>query len=302
MSIVFLFGAGASKGSVDCIPRCPPTGGELFDKLKDAGGVAATIHGELANEFRRDFEKGMGVFFNKRNEDVTALLRDMAKYFAPFNPGPRNLYTRLINLLRGTKEKVVYSTINYDLLIEIAVCQIDLLISYTGLPVKENNLPLLKIHGSCNFLPDVQPGQIQNVTFKFASTSGAILESGIRIAKSSHEVIAFCEEQSSIAPAIVMYHESKWPPYCPKFIKQQQKWWQYEVQRAKRIFIIGAGVHLRDTHIWETLAKSAAWLGYVGGKRDAEEFIRWASTNNKEYDVVANSFNDAIPLIEQYIN
>ena len=294
MSTLFLFGAGASHGSLDCTPYPPPLGCQLFNELQKAGGIARTICDELADMFQQDFEKGMDAFFNQRNQDVTTFLRDMAKYFAQFESGPNNLYKKLIDAVCGSKDESVFSTINYDLLIEIAVNRAGFAISYSGLPVKKNNFPVIKIHGSCNFLPKVQSEQIRGVRFKVPKMGG-ILDAEVEAVKPK-EIIEFCEREDSIAPAIAMYDPSKFVPCCRRFVEQQQKCWQREVYRAKRIFIIGAGVHERDTHIWEPLAKSTAWLGYVGPKLD--DFRSWANTNKRRrVGVIAQTFEDAIPFI-----
>jgi hypothetical protein len=297
MITLFLFGAGASNGSLDSIPYPPPLGCQLFNELQEAGGIARTICDDLADRFQQDFEEGMDMFFDKRNEDVTAFLREMARYFVRFKPGPNNLYKKLISKLSGSKDEFVFSTINYDLLIEIALNQAGFAISYSGLPVRKNNFPVIKMHGSCNFLPDVQPGQIQGVQFKVPKTGG-ILDAPVRAVR-PQEVIQFCRREDSIAPAMAMYGGLKWVPFCGGFVKEQQKYWQHEVYRAQHIFVIGAGVHTRDTHIWEPLAKSTAWLGYVG--HEWPEFCRWANDNKrKRVDFVAESFKDAIPAIASY--
>lgn len=295
MSTLFLFGAGASNGSLDCTPYCPPLGCKLFNELQDAGGIARTIRGELSDLFQRDFEKGMDTFFDECNEDVAEFLRDMAKYFAQFEPGPKNLYRKLIDALRESTEELIFSTVNYDLLIEIAATEAGLIVYHNGRPFLRETLPLLKLHGSCNFLPKVRPGQIRGARFKMGGTAGTILKAPV-IPATPKEVIEFCQREDSIAPAIAMYAPSKWLPFCRDYIEKQRRFWQAEVYRAQSIYVIGAGLHEQDTHIWEPLAKSTAWLGYVGPESD--DFYRWAnSSNRKQVSVVAKTFEDAIPLI-----
>jgi protoporphyrinogen oxidase len=92
MSTVFLFGAGASYGSGECYPKNPPLGPGLFAELQRWGGVAATVDEDLRRTFEGDFEKGMEHFFRTRNSDITPFLREMADYFAQFEPGPNNYY------------------------------------------------------------------------------------------------------------------------------------------------------------------------------------------------------------------
>lgn len=297
MCIVFLFGAGASYGSLDCTPYCPPMGYHLFDELRKAGGIATSVDRELAAVFRQDFEKGMDQFFGRRWQDIDEFLRDMAKYFAQFEPGPDNLYRRLIGALKDARVKTVFSTLNYDLLIEIAASQAGLLLSY-DLPLRPSTLRIRKIHGSCNFLPDIPTGMLQNVKIESPSQTGTKLEAPIRIAK-PRDVIEFCEK-SDYAPAIAIYAPSKWIPFCASFVHKQRKYWQAEVYQAECIFVIGATVRERDAHIWGPLARSEARLIYVDP--EPEEFCRWANANSrKRVDIIPNKFAEAIPYILQHI-
>lgn len=294
MSTLFLFGAGASKGSLDCRPYPPPLGCQLFDELRNEGGIASTIGGKLADLFRKDFEKGMDAFIDERNTDVIEFLRDMAKYFAQFEPGPNNLYRKLIMDLQGSKDKYIFSTINYDLLIEIAANQSGFNISHTGFSVPEDNILVIKMHGSCNFLPEVQPGQIRNVKLDVPRTGGAF--DAPVYPGTPQEVIEFCNIQDSVAPAIAAYAHSKWRPICQNFIKKQQEYWEREVSRAERIFIIGAGVHIQDTHIWQTLERSLGFLIYVDP--NPKQFLSWASDRNRDFvDCIPLSFEKALPVI-----
>lgn len=298
MSTVFFFGAGASYGSLDCTPHKPPLGCQLFYELQKAGGVAASIHGQLADLFRREFEGGMNVFFQKRESDITTFLKDIAQYFLQFEPGQNNLYIKLIKALKDTNEGIIFSTINYDLLLDLAALKSGLRVDYMEKSVKTKSLLLFKIHGSCHFLPDLKGLQFGNVQIQGFKT---YLEAPVKCANSREEVIEFCKKQP-FAPAIALYARPKHLPYCRDFIEKLQKNWQLEVQGAKRIFIIGVSVNLEDEHIWQPLAKSNAWLGYIGGKSDQEKFTKWATKNNKkQVGTIARTFKDAIPLIAKHM-
>lgn len=297
MSSVFLFGAGASYGSGPCAPYPPPLGSQFFPALQKQGGIATTVSSELASLFTRDFEAGMDRFWAERNTDTTQLLREMASFFAPFEPLQGNLYKELIKILGGTKKKAVMVTTNYDLLIEHAIAQSDLLVTYGGLPVAANNIPVLKIHGSCNFLPDLQPKQFSGITFDLSqSKGGSIIEAGIKPAKSAREIIEFCEREDSIAPALAIYSPSKQVLFCRGFVQAQQQAWKSNLASASRIYVIGLRVHLVDEHIWGELAKTKAPLYYVG--REPSEFLAWAhSTRRKSTYTLAKSFDEALPKI-----
>src|SRR6185437_13899636 len=121
------------------------------------GGIAATIEGGLRQLFLDNFEKGMAQFRWERDTDTTALLREMALYFAEFVPGPTNRYHSLLRAIRRSRHRTVIATTNYDLLLESAVDAAKLRTAYQAVNIPKNNVAILKIHGSCNFLPSV-PG------------------------------------------------------------------------------------------------------------------------------------------------
>lgn len=296
MSSLFLFGAGASFGSGPCLPYPPPLGANLFPALRAAGGVAATIDEDLANAFK-DFEVGMDRFWDERNTQTTELLRDMARFFAPFEVMPGNAYLKLFKILGGTRKKAIMVTTNYDLLIEHASSLSGCYYTHSGFPVPEGHVPILKIHGSCNFLPEIPPHFLSGISFDLSGTSKAsILDCGVRVASSAKEVIEFCDSHDSIGPALAMYSPSKRVLFCGDFLKAQQQSWLTALSEASRIYVIGMRVHLVDTHIWEPLANANAPIHYVGF--EPEDFTAWAkNTNRKAAYVLAKSFQDALPKI-----
>ncbi|MDD1138595.1 hypothetical protein M5G22_13660 [Pseudomonas sp. TNT2022 ID233] len=297
MSSLFLFGAGASCFSGPCSPNAPPLGANLFQALRAAGGVAATVDDDLAKVFEKDFEAGMDRFLVERNAQASEFLRDMARFFAPFEPLPENSYFKLLTLLGGARKKSVIVTTNYDLLIEHAIAQSGCLINYGGLSTDNKNIPVLKIHGSCNFLPDTGQAQIAGIAFKVPPNhKGAIIQTKIKIAQRASEIIEFCENQDSIGPALALYSPAKQVLYCSDFINQIQQWWLEALSKASRIYVIGLRVHLVDEHIWGPLASAVAPIHYVG--REPEDFEAWAkNTNRKSAYVLADSFEAAIPKI-----
>ncbi|MBQ0797353.1 hypothetical protein [Zhongshania sp.] len=302
MSTVFLIGAGASYGSGPCTPHQPPLGNYFFDEFKKMGGIASTVSEELENLFKEDFEKGMDAFFEERNTDVSSFLRDMAKYFSQFEPLDGNLYAELIKIVGHGRKKATFVTTNYDLLIELAAMQQGMLVSYGGLPAPANNLPIIKIHGSCNFFPDMGGGSISGVGFDISGSSGAsILDAGIKVARSTREILRFCEEEDAIAPALAMYSPDKRVLYCRTFVEQQQAMWRSEVAKAKRVYIIGLKVHAVDDHIWGVLASSSCKKYYVGG--EPQEFKEWARvTGAKNCFSIASTFEESLPVIANHLN
>lgn len=85
-------------------PHLHLLGGTLFDELRKAGEVATRVSDELAMLFRQDFEAGMHRFWTEHNYWTSELLRDMARYFAAFEPADGNLHMALIGALGGTRK------------------------------------------------------------------------------------------------------------------------------------------------------------------------------------------------------
>lgn len=303
MSSVFLIGAGASYGSGPCHPKNPPLGEGFFDEFKAMGGIAATVSQDLEKLFTEDFEKAMDRFFEERNTDVTQFLREMAEYFCQFEPLENNHYCDLLNILGGDRKKATFVTTNYDLLIELAAMRHGLLVSYSGLPVSKGNIPVIKMHGSCNFLPDMGGASIRGIKFDIsgAADGASILNAGIKIARSTKEILDFCKEEDAIGPALAMYSPDKRVLFCKSFIEEQQKAWREAVHKATRIYVIGLKVHPVDDHIWGVLSNSSAALYYVGGEPD--EIHNWAQENNrKKVHHIANKFDESLPIIARHLN
>jgi hypothetical protein len=298
MSSAFLFGAGASFGSGSCYPEPPPLGNGLnglFKKLQERGGFAASVTNPLADLFIDNFEAGMAELHSTSTRDTFALLREMSLYFSEFEPLEGNHYKELIKFAISLKHPVVLATTNYDLLIEYSICQLGYRVLHELLPVWTNTHLVLKIHGSCNFLPN-----IPNITFRNVSTNATtVIDAGVKVVQVS-EVAEFCNKEDSIAPAIAMYAKGKAVKFCPKFILQQQKLWQESVLKVKRIFVIGLRVNPEDAHIWENLASSKAQLLYVGFEK--EDFENWTKKNGRRNAYwIANKFDESIPIIKDYL-
>lgn len=300
MSVLFVFGAGASYGNPDCEPYPPPLGANLYTKLKIKSQIANELDVEVIQILEGgDFEAGMELLWEKDPVKITPFQIDLAKYFTKFKAGENNYYSRLINIIKKAKKKAVFSTTNYDLLLEQCINDNGYLITYGGLPVASNNIPLLKIHGSCNFLPDMKPDQIRGIGFVVPKNGGGILKANIKPA-SAEESRYFCEKADSIAPAIAVYSKGKQVLHCGDFIKDMQAQWSIEVTRASKIIVIGVRLVEHDKHIWDALAKGNTWLGYVGLKNDCESFLSWAGrTKRKNAFALANSFEESLPIIER---
>ena len=297
MTTFLLFGAGASRFSGDCSPIPPPLGPDFFDELVKRGGIAATVEADIAEVFRGNFEVGTSMFRQRRGAEVTTLLIEMADYFARFTPGLSNLYVKLLAGMSDTNRRFAIATLNYELLIELSATHIGRTISYTVSGAGRHSIPILKPHGSCNFLPDLAPRQIYNLSVNIVDTTkhAAIVDAPVRAANVT-EVLEFCARENSIAPALALYEKGKDTLFCPTFVRQQQAEYKDTVAQASRIFVIGARVNEEDEHIWLPLAQARAPLYYVGP--DTRELLPWAAKyRRRSVSHFARSFEDAVPKI-----
>lgn len=297
MGVLFLFGAGASYGSGPCIPTNPPLGRDLLLRMKDEGGIASTIDGDLLECFIDDPEKGMVRFFEERNRDTTELLKQMCAYLAQFTINDGNVYVKLFNILKKRKN-ICVATTNYDLLIEQAICSVGRLIQYYSSERIPNNIPVLKIHGSVNFIPRAM---ISNIGFEISSDgNGAIFEGQIDVYDNAQKIINYCKSDTALSPAVAMYHPKKTVLHCPSFVANQQKDFNTEILRSSKIFIIGLKINPDDKHIWSGLEKTKADIYIVD--RDKKATTSWVERiSKKNIYHIADSFDESVMRIKSIL-
>jgi hypothetical protein len=290
---IVLFGAGASFGSGK-LGTVPPLGKDLFEELVARGGVAAGLPDDLQEEFRKNFELGMGRFHEIYTGGIVSFQRELAQYLAEFVPTPDSTYIKLFRLVNLNRP--IFCTLNYDLLIELAAAQAGFPgTSYTSVPTP-GRLRLLKPHGSCNFWPDIPSTVIMNEC-SFGDNIVDV-EWGVRPLPQD-ETLRRCATQNSLAPAIAVYAEGKKVRICPTYVERQQELWAQAAREATKVCIVGARVHTPDAHIWQPLASSPADVYYFGfDEQDEEEFGVWQDQSRKRnmYYTKAD-FSEAVPMI-----
>jgi hypothetical protein len=250
--------------------------------------------------FEQDFEKGMVAFREARDTDTPAFLRAMALYFADFDITPRSLYLELITALRDARHTTTLATTNYEILIERAVSRVGLRVVYQGdVAVPDGHMRVLKIHGSCNFLPNLGGVHLHGVKMS-APPTVPFVRGSIRAAATRNEVIEFCRREDSLAPAIAVYAPGKTILFTGEFIQQQQAQWRNEAKRADVIYVIGLRVMGEDDHIWGPLATTQGRIEYVGGEPD--DVLGWAKERGRSVNVLALTFEKAMPLIRAQLH
>lgn len=277
MVAVVLFGAGASYGSKDVSPYPPPLGAGsegLFARLVQQGGVASTLPAALQETFTRNFEEGMATYDRDSQGAVMTFQRELAGYLAHFTIGARNLYLDLLGRIH--RQRVVFASLNYDLLFEQAAAAIGAPVIYSreGPPQR---VRLLKPHGSSNFWPDAPARAITGVRFEGV---GSIIEGDVR-PLSQRSTLVRCSEEDSLAPAIALYAEGKPVQVCTEFVLDQQRQWADVVGAAHSMFVTGVRVNPKDAHIWEAIAMTKVPLFYFGLGSDREEFVAWKAQTGR---------------------
>ena len=279
--IVFLFGAGASFGSGNVHPINPPLGNSLFNSLQRLfPGTWGQIPDELSSKFENDFEKGMHEVIDNHSFSIAPLMQHMGIFFSRFNlyNDKPNYYKSLVSHIKNESllDQTVFSSLNYECLLEIAFSQKGIQINYFDEP-SDNSASIFKLHGSCNFKSNnIQASR--GVQF----SSGVSFEGGIQIIQ-PREVPRVFKGNTGLYPAMCLYAKNKPLAIAPSQIKEAQKKWKDITEKADKVFIIGVKPNVEDKHIWEPLANSEAHLYYVGLEEDFSNWTTEHRSNNHTY-------------------
>ncbi|AGQ92443.1 hypothetical protein M634_13240 [Vibrio parahaemolyticus O1:Kuk str. FDA_R31] len=294
MAVIILLGAGASFGSGGVEPYAPPLGNELFGELEKLGGEAAAIPSNIKKTFKENFEAGMAEYYEYTNGDIMSFQRELASYLASFQPLDDNIYLQLIKAL--PRQRVIFSSLNYDLLLELSASKLGLTTNYS---TRHNNksIRLLKIHGSSNFWPDIPPG-IDIRGAKFSGSKGADIETDVK-PLNQVQTLQKCSTDTHLSPAISMFAEGKQVKVCSEYVKYQYDMWLEQVKKSSKIFIIGVRVHQIDEHIWKVLGECKATITYFGFPKDSIEFDEWKASHGKKNAYFCTSdFKNSIETIK----
>ncbi|WP_256849918.1 hypothetical protein [Pantoea sp. Fr-CA_6] len=296
MAHIILLGAGASYGSGDVDPYPPPLGNMLFEKLESLGKTASRLPDHLKETFKNNFEEGMKEFISYEyniNFDLMTFQRELAGYLLKFTPREENNYIKLIESIRS--RRVIFASLNYDLLLELAASKKGLKVNYSN-KYFDGSIRILKIHGSSNFWHDTQSIEISN-----GVVSGGNFDYDIPVRPLGHpESILRYLKEDSVAPAMSLFAEGKPIRTSPQYVSKQQMMWFESLTKCSKLFIIGVRVHQIDEHIWTKIAKSNAIVHYYGFPSDEPEFNDWKNKfNRKDATFHLSDFTKAISHIEK---
>lgn len=225
---------------------------------------------------------------------VAGLMRNMAEYFVKFSPlDDSNLYVSFVKELKSKIDEIVFSTLNYDLLFENALSKNQL--SPTYFSEVQGKVYFLKVHGSSNFIP---PPNIEVEDIGFVGY-GTFFNYEL-CCGSVEDTLRFCNSNTALSPSMCLYTNLKRAQFGHEGIEKIQEIWREYVYTANKILIIGAKYNNMDTHIWESLSKTQANIGYIGSK---ESYSTWnnsyRSRSNTEYlgDYWNDSFSKSVNFL-----
>lgn len=270
MTRLVLFGAGASFGSGDVQPRTPPLGADLFTALQKLYPTWRSIPENAAVAFSEDFEGGMHRVIEHYGFAIGPLMQEMAIFFSIFGipQDGDNRYVNLLHSLAGQSD-IVWSTLNYDCLLESAASRLDRAIAYFNDPMRDDStVPIWKLHGSCNF----RVGNIKATRGVKFSGTGVVFEGGIEPIQPS-EVKNHYGGNTALYPAMALYAAGKPISMSPRVIQDAQGRWADHVNGSDKVLTIGVNPNPADIHVWDPIAMSPALVGFVGSEDSFNEWL-----------------------------
>lgn len=294
-----LFGAGASYGCGAA--ACPPLGDQLFDILvAEFPRSWGSIRHEHAEVFRSEgFETGLAQLWHPETDADSTLLLDLAHYFSRFEvvEGDGNLYSRVVRAVVGCKlaRYTTFATLNYDCMLDLAVNDGGLQISYLGNPPPRGNATLLKLHGSCHFVAGMREVSMVNCSL---GASDYLIEAPVEPLCDLRALRRRFEAGESVPPVMSLYAAGKRSPVTPGFLTPIWMAWRERVRRADIVVAVGVRPVFDDTHVWGPLLESRARLWYVGGTAGTDGHVLNGSFGGR-LSVLGSRFDEATPLLER---
>ena len=273
MSVVVLFGAGATYGAGGVLPSAPPLGTGLYRELASMFPTTwGNFPSSLQGQFHANFEEGMSALWNGGSHAIPLLMQQVAIFFARYYLSSQRIdaYSKLLDDLTHSGKIVRFSSLNYDCLFEIAVSMTGRKVNYfADAPVSDSDIIIWKLHGSCNFLPHGGVTATRGVSFGPGVTFGT----DIRLV-SPNEVATYCTGNTALYPVMAVYARGKPVQIAPTVIQRIQKFWTTAIESASTIVVIGVHPHPADKHIWTPLSATEAKLLFIGNEK---AFSDWQS-------------------------
>jgi hypothetical protein len=305
--VVLLFGAGASYGAGG-MDRPPPLGPKLYSELCHAyRGTWRNIRGYVEEIHRRfeqkGFECGMQALYDdpyRENPDLNWLLRDMAIFFSRFTiDRPReNYYVQLLHRYRHdiAAGDVAIATLNYECLIELAAGHIGLgQIRYKG---GGPGVRLLKLHGSCNFIPQNLFGDPHSVTINVGRDI-------IFDAPTRYVLPAAVESELGkvlLPPQMSLYTQQKHNVVNPDATKDTVSEFERYVFDAECVVSVGVRPNDCDVHVWGPIRETNSDAYLVAEESECRQWMEKHREAKTNVYFVGDTFCGTLPQIYSTID
>lgn len=304
VKVVLLFGAGASAfcGPVRYrgdLSESPPLGSGpkgLFAVLQQEGGIATQFHSEVQSALISDFEEGMRLIEGMPGTWHCEFQRQISLHLAGYRVRPNNHYLRLLSPSFMRSKEIQYSTINYDMLLDDAFNQYNLIVE--GSPMDSPSpqfVTLLKLHGACNILIDIKNDvhgyEVIGSPFGLQSPVGGNV-GRLYLARSLREIERWCRDYKNeqFAPVIAQYVREKSFLTHATALEGIQAFWAKKIADAAVVILVGVRYVPGDNHIWKPLLESSSELFVVDPNFDAIE--DWGMNRTKKPRHIAKLFSD----------
>jgi len=236
----------------------------------------------------------MAVLLKHHAPKVPALLRQMALYFLSFDillsAANVNTYCQLAQLVEDqTLDRTLFSTLNYDCLLEIAFSSRQLSFNYFDDP--EGVAPIWKLHGSCNFRT-ASADKSHDVGSGRTPLPGLIEHMQIADARE----LWLWESTDVFPPAMSIYLRDTYnQPAHPQLIELLQRWGNI-VRSAQNVVVVGAQPYPKEDRIWGPLSDTPARVTYVG---DPGAFNRWVANNRTggQSEFAGSTFDQGFEMV-----
>lgn len=316
---IIFFGAGASYGSDSMVLQqngiLPPLGNKLLEALLIYPGLTKwnNLSETEINTFReKGFETAMEEFKEIKEWNDLSAEFDLAQYFSDFQILPLNLYLKLFTKIRAKKWHGAVVSLNYETLIEQAMLKNSIfpvvkgVTYYDELPPLENKIlgEMCYPHGACNFFME-QSWFDPASSLSFINVS-LTQKGGVYHILNKSNIAVAC--RNKIIPMLCRYQPQKPAPMKNYFIDGQQERCRQLFTTAKAITIIGVLCNpINDSHLWEPLAQTNAFLNYVEPNEiNQNAFKKWAMSNGKKqgvsFAIIPKTFEEAFETIIQINN
>jgi hypothetical protein len=291
-----LFGAGASHGSGQAIPKAPPLATDLYEAL---GRLFPTVWGALPQCFsdllRRDFEAGMREIGEKNPHALPPLQRAMASFFFGFIPGRNNLYRDLARRIKRNPWPGVLISLNYERLLELSLIAEGVRPFSGSLPDSGSCVELCLPHGCCHIFCESVRGTAAGVAF---SGPNVFTRGQVKVIAEPAEHTKRIREDA-FPPVMSYFDPAKLTSSGVNFIEEQRARYDAIIRGAKLVAIVGVKVRPHDKHLWEALSATNADIVYCSGERAGQEFAKWALENrvNKVTDIFYSYFDECFDVL-----